>query len=127
LHGAADASGLETGHGAWCGPSPWLFPTAGGGHVDRRFLSEPIARSGRPFVGVPITAHQFRHLTAELYLREDPNGIAIVGQHLGHRDLNTTRHFYAREQTRIATERYHQVLSRKRAQVSTKPRRAKTA
>jgi hypothetical protein len=29
--------------------------------------------------------------TAELYLREGPNGIGVVGQHLGHQDLNTTR------------------------------------
>jgi integrase len=118
---------LEHWHGTWCGPSPWLFPAAGGGHVDRRFLSESIARRAKRHVGVPITAHQFRHLAAELYLREDPNGIAIVGQHLGHRDLNTTRMFYAREQTRVATQRYHEVLTRTRAQVSTKPRRAKKA
>jgi integrase len=62
------------------------------------------------FVGmrsVRITAHQFRHLSAELYLREDPNGIGIISQHLGHRDLNTTKRFYAREQTsrRRATTR----------------------
>jgi integrase len=119
---------LEHWHPTWCGPSPWLFPGKGGGHVDRRFLSASIARRARRHVGVPITAHQFRHITAELYLREDPNGIAIVGQHLGHRDLNITRLFYAREQTRIATQRYHEVLTRKRAQVpSTKPRRARRA
>jgi integrase len=119
---------LGTWHPTWCGPSPWLFPARGGGHVDQRFLSESIAQRARRYVGVPITAHQFRHITAELYLREDPNGIAIVGQHLGHRDLNTTRLFYAREQSRIATQRYHEVLTRKRAQVpSTKPRRAKGA
>jgi integrase len=119
---------LETWHPTWCGPSPWLFPARGGGHVHQRFLSSSIARRARRYVGVPITAHQFRHITAELYLREDPNGIAILGQHLGHRDLNTTRLFYAREQTRIATQRYHEVLTRKRAQVpSTKPRRARRA
>jgi integrase len=119
---------LVTWHPTWCGPSPWLFPARGGGHVDRRFLSESIARRARRYVGVPITAHQFRHIAAELYLREDPNGIAIVGQHLGHRDLNTTRLFYAREQTRIATQRYHEVLTRKRAQVpSTRPRKARGA
>lgn len=71
-----------------------------------------------------IGSHQFRHLTAELYLREDPNGLGIVSQHLGHRDLNTTRRFYAREQTRIATARHHDVLAKQRA--ASPPRRRKS-
>jgi integrase len=109
----------------WAGPGvPWLFPARHGGHVDGRFLSESIARRARRHVGSPITAHQFRHLAAEIYLREDPNGIGIVSQHLGHRDLNTTRGFYAREQTRIATQRYHEVLTRKRT-AATRTRRRK--
>jgi integrase len=117
---------LQNRHAHWCGPgSPWLFPAAQGGHVDRRYLSESIATRAYRYVGVRITAHQFRHLAAELYLRTDPGGIAIVAQHLGHRDLNTTRHFYAREQSRIATERYHDVLIRKRAAVPTRRRRTR--
>jgi integrase len=98
----------------------WLFPDQHGGHVEGKVLSASIAKRARRYVGVRITAHQFRHLAAELYLREDPNGIAIVSQHLGHRDLNTTRRFYAREQTRIATQRYHEVRTKQRAVV---PRR----
>jgi integrase len=110
----------------WAGPGvPWLFPAKDGDHVNGRFLSESIARRARRHVGVRITCHQFRHLAAELYLREDPNGIGIVSQHLGHRDLNTTRGFYAREQTRIATQRYHEVLKRKRAAAPTRSRRRK--
>jgi integrase len=110
----------------WAGPGvPWLFPAKRGRHVDGRFLSESIANRARRHVGVEITCHQFRHLAAELYLREDPNGIGIVSQHLGHRDLNTTRGFYAREQTRIATQRYHEVLTKKRAAVPSRPRRHK--
>ena len=117
---------LEHWHAQWCGPgSPWLFPAAQGGHVDRRYLSDSIAARAYRYVGVRITAHQFRHLAAELYLRTDPGGIAIVSQHLGHRDLNTTRHFYAREQSRIATERYHEVLIKKRAAVPTRRQRTR--
>jgi hypothetical protein len=48
-----------------------------------------------------------------------------ISQHLGHRDLNTTRGFYAREQTRIATQRYHDVLTRKRTAATSRPRRRK--
>jgi integrase len=105
---------LADWHHRWCGHGlVWLFPDSNGGHVDRKVLSASIAKRARRHVGVRITAHQFRHLAAELYLGEDPNGIGIVSQHLGHRDLNTTRRFYAREQTRIATQRYHEVLTRK--------------
>lgn len=99
------------------------LPAKDGRHVDGRFLSESIARRAHRFVGVAITCHHFRHLAAELYLREDSNGLGIVSQHLGHRDFNTTRRFYAREQTRIATQRYHAVLTRKRQAVPARPRR----
>ena len=103
-------------HGYWCGPaSPWLFPDRGGGHVATQYLSYSLAGRARRHVGVAITAHQFRHLAAEIYLREDPTGLGVVSEHLGHRRLDTAKRFYAREQTRIATERYHQVLIGKRA------------
>jgi integrase len=59
-----------------------------------------------------------------MVLREDPNALGLVSQHLGHRDLNTTRRYYAREQTRVATQRYHEVLERQRAKASS-PARAR--
>ena len=92
--------------------------------MDSRLLSVSIARRARHHVGAPITAHQFRHLAAEMVLREDPNALGLVSQHLGHRDLNTTRRYYAREQTRIASQRYHEVLERQRAKASS-PARAR--
>jgi hypothetical protein len=54
------------GHGV-----PWLFPERDGGHIDRKVLSESIAKRARRYVGARITAHQFRHLAAKLYLRVD--------------------------------------------------------
>lgn len=107
----------------WCGPgTPWLFPAKGGGHVDPHFLSAYIAKRARRYIGVPITAHQFRHLAAELYLKEDPTGLGVVSQHLGHRKFDTTRSYYAREQSRIATRRYHDVLIKKRTAAQSRPR-----
>jgi integrase len=107
---------LANHHHYWCGHgSEWLFPGAKGGHVDSGTLSESIAKRARRYVGLRITCHQFRHIAADLYMREDPNGLGIVSQHLGHRDLNTTRRFYARDQTQIATLRYQEVIEKKRA------------
>jgi integrase len=79
---------LAEWHHRWCGHGvAWLFPDNKGGHVPGKLLSASIANRARRHVGARITAHQFRHLAAELYLREDPNGLGIVSQHLGHRDL----------------------------------------
>jgi integrase len=117
---------LRDWHHRWCGHGvAWLFPDSKGGHAQGKLLSASIAKRARRYVGARITAHQFRHLAAELYLREDPNGIGIVSQHLGHRDLNTTRRFYAREQTRIATQRYHEVLAKQRSAAPPRRRRSR--
>ena len=117
---------LADWHHRWSGHGvPWLLPDQNGGHVKGKLLSASIAKRSHRYVGVRITAHQFRHQAADLYLREDHNGIGIVSQHLGHRDLNTTRRFYAREQTRIATQRYHEVLTKQRAAVPPRRRRSR--
>ena len=52
-------------------------------------------------------------------------GLGVVSQHLGHRKLDTTRKYYCREQTRIATQRYHELLARKRAQAMSRRGRPK--
>jgi integrase len=115
---------LERWHAYWCGSgAPWLFPAKDGGHVDPRLLTIMIKKRARKYVGVEISCHQFRHLCAEIFLQTDPTGLGVVSQHLGHRKLETTRAYYAREQTRLATERYHEVLARKRAQALARPRR----
>ena len=46
-----------------------------------------LAERARRHVGVAITCHQFRDLAAEIYLREDPTGLGVVSEHLGHRRL----------------------------------------
>lgn len=110
----------------WCGPgAPWLFPDKQGGQVDPILLSRNIARRAHRYVGARITPHQFRHLAAELYFQADPMGLGVVSQHLGHRKFDTTRKYYAREQTRVATQRYHELLARKCAQAMLRRRRSK--
>ena len=114
---------LANGHQYWCGPgSPWLFPDRRGNHVDPHFLSAHLARRAHRYVGARITCHQYRHLGAELYLQQDPTGLGVISQHLGHRKFDTTRKYYAREQSRVATQRYHEVLTRRRAKAASAPR-----
>lgn len=115
---------LERWHSYWCGLGvSWLFPGKHGGHVDPRLLTIMIKKRARQHVGVEISCQQFRHLAAEIFLQVDPTGLGIVSAHLGHRKFDTTRMYYAREQTRVATERYHQVLARKRVQALPRPSR----
>ena len=100
-----------TGTATGAGPArPGCSPTSGAG-MSTASCSRSASPGAPSTMSAPDHRHQFRHLAAELYLREDPNGLGLVSQHLGHRDLNTTRRYYAREQTRVATQRYHEVLS----------------
>lgn len=104
-------------------PTAWLFPDADGTRFDERSMTLSIQRSTRKILGVPISTHQFRHIAAELYLRENPEGLATVSQHLAHRDGNTTRHFYARPKQREASRIYQQAVILERAEAAGRARR----
>jgi len=111
-------------------PSPWLFPAADGTCMDPRTMAYAIGAQSKRVLGVAITPHQFRHISAELYLKDNPEGIFTVSQHLGHRDINTTRHYYARPKQRQASRHFqeHILRSRETARIrvrrSSKPRKA---
>lgn len=96
----------------------WFFPGQDGTSIDPRTMAHAIATLARRVTGVAITPHQFRHISAELYLREVPDGLLTVSQHLGHRDINTTRWFYSRPKQRQASRRYQErvVMERGRAE-----------
>jgi integrase len=110
-------------------PTPWLFPDSAGAPTNGNILMRDLAQKTKRELGVRITTHQFRHLTTELYLQGNPEGLAVASLHLGHRDQNTTRRYYARPKQREATRRYHEHLidnreRAKRRQVRRRPRRA---
>jgi integrase len=121
---------LEDWRGKLCSqPTPWLFPNSKGEPVDGKVLMFDLAQKTKKELGVRITLHQFRHLSTELYLQGNPEGLAVASLHLGHRDQNTTRRYYARPKQREATRRYqeHLIENRERAkrrQVRRRPRRA---
>ena len=96
----------------------WLFTDSEGQLIDPRELARLITTSTKAILGVPITPHQFRHIGAELYLQANPEGIFTVSQHLGHRDVNTTRNYYAKSQQREASLRYQDAVVLKRAEAA---------
>lgn len=101
-------------------PSPHFFPSGDGERMDGKQLSESIAVYAERELGLRITAHQFRHISAELYLRAHADGMSMVSYHLGHRDLNTARRYYAKPKQREASRSYQESLlvHRQEAKVS---------
>ena len=104
----------------------WLFTNCQGQLIGPRELARLITKATKDILGVPITPHQFRHIGAELYLQGNPEGIFTVSQHLGHRDVNTTRNYYAKSKQREASLRYQDTVVLKRADASMRLRRRST-
>jgi len=106
-------------------PSPWLFPAADGGCIDPKAMAYAIGTQSKRVLGVAITPHQFRHISAELYLKDKPEDIYTISQHLAHRDVNTTRHYYARPQQRQASRHFQEHVLRSRETAQIRIKRAK--
>jgi integrase len=92
------------------GPAPWLFPGEDRGHRPSggfgQQLSKFLAKEG----GVVMTAHQFRHLAAKLYLDQHPDGFETVRRLLGHKSIETTIRYYRELEAVLAGKRYAAVL-----------------
>lgn len=103
-------------------PSPWLFPAADGTCLDPRTMAHAVGAQSKRVLGVAITPHQFRHISAALWMKDNPEGIFTISQHLGHRDVNTTRRYYAPPQQRQASRHFqeHILRSRETAQIRIK-------
>lgn len=106
-------------------PSDYLFPGQCAGPKGPALLSEQIAETVEEFLGVRLTAHQFRHLIGYIYLLENPGGHEVVRQLLGHREIQTTLQFYAGMETQKAIAHYDAFLNRRKAVSLSPPNRAK--
>ena len=73
-----------------------------------RFVEEGIAHRVRI---VRITPHQFRHLAAAIALDARPDGIGLVKDLLGHKNVKTTVAFYSGMRTREAAREYDKILA----------------
>ena len=87
-------------------PSDWLFPGESTGHKGKSLLSSQIADLVERELGVRLTAHQYRHLTAYLYLKQNPGGYEVVRRLLGHRSIATTMEFYTWMETADAVRHF---------------------
>ena len=73
-------------------------------------FSEQIPQVVQKATGLRLTAHQFRHAAAALMLRYDPGNYEWVRRVLGHRNIQTTIHFYIGLETTQASERFGQIV-----------------
>lgn len=106
-------------------PNPWLFPAADGSCIDPRTMAHAIGAQSKRELGVAITPHQFRHISVELFLMDHPDALFTVSQHLGHRDINTTRYYYARPKQRQASQHYQEHILRRRENARIRIKRSK--
>ena len=96
--------------------APWLFPGETGGVKTSRTLSLQITDRIEKGCGLRITAHQFRHAAAAIFLKEHPGEFEIVRQLLGHRNIQTTMKFYVGLAMIQATEIFNGIVERRLTQ-----------
>jgi integrase len=88
----------------------WLFPGNAGEPKTASMFSTQITDRIKKATGVRITAHQFRHAAAAIYLKHRPGEYETVRRLLGHRNIQTTINFYCGLQTLQATEQFGKIV-----------------
>jgi integrase len=84
----------------------WLFPGEAGGHKDTKTFSGQITERVEKATGLRITAHQFRHAAAAMWLKQKPGDYETVRRMLGHRNIQTTIKFYCGLETLQANKAF---------------------
>ena len=88
----------------------WLFPGVAGEPKIGNMFSTQITQRIQNATGLRITAHQFRHAAAAIYLKERPGDYETVRRFLGHRNIQTTTSFYIGLQTTQATVEFGKIV-----------------
>src|SRR5262249_48502855 len=90
--------------------SSWLIPGEDGGPKTAETFGTQLSQRIEKAVGLRITAHQFRHAAAAIYLKHRPGDYETVRRLLGHRNIQTTVNFYCGLQTTQATEQFAKLI-----------------
>jgi integrase len=76
---------------------------------------------------VVLSPHQFRHLAAERFLRDNPGHYEEVRRLLGHATIATTIRSYARSENRAAHERFDALVAQTRSSLRRRPKSRRRA
>lgn len=101
--------------------TPYLFPAKASGHKAQQTLSQQLQGKLLERLGFKMTPHQFRHLSAWLYLRRHPGNFVTVQKLLGHKNIKTTINFYAKLDTAMAARHYDALIAEEREALKAAP------
>jgi hypothetical protein len=88
----------------------WLFPGAGESHKLLTTLSDQITSFIEKSIGLRLTVHQFRHLSAAIILKHQPGNYELVRLLLGHRTVQVTIRNYIGLESTHASEVYGELV-----------------
>jgi integrase len=87
-----------------------LFVNIDGSAKHPQSVALLIRKTLRKRLGIELTPHQFRHLSARTILDAEPGAFETVRQLLGHKSLNTTVTSYTGIDTARAARHHHQII-----------------
>jgi integrase len=90
--------------------SACLFPGMTGKPKTANMFSNQITERIEAATGLRLTAHQFRHAAAAIYLRHHPGAYEVVKRLLGHRNIQTTINFYCGLETTQANQEFGKII-----------------
>ena len=99
----------------------YLFPARSLEHKAQATLSQQLQEQLLDRLGFKMTPHQFRHLSAWLYLRRHPGDFVTVQKLLGHRNIKTTINFYTKLDTATAAQHYDALIAEERDKLDPSP------
>jgi site-specific recombinase XerD len=88
----------------------YLFPGTLNGHLDHKHAWQLLGNATEKQVGVRLSTHHFRHVTAYLCLSQMPGAYELVAKALGHADATTTKRFYTGAEHMSAIDCFQKVL-----------------
>lgn len=91
----------------------WLFPGETGGVKSSRLLSVQITDRVYKATGLRLTAHQFRHAAAAIFIKAFPGQYERARQLLGHKNISTTMNFYVALEMMFANETFNDLIKKR--------------
>jgi integrase len=101
-----------------------LFVTWAGTRRSQGAITVAIEKAVLRHLGVKLTPHQLRHLSAKIILDANPGAYELVRQVLGHKNIKTTTNFYAGVDTLRAGRAHADLVNKLRNEVPNRRSRA---